>query len=341
MELRVTTTDELIAAVPHLMGFHVENSMVVIPVRSGLPLARVDLPVNAEERTEMVDGLMDAYGRPGGGDVMLIGFADDPSMVAPAGRQLRESLAEAGVGVRGLLWAGERSWSDLDSGQSGPRTTETAGRIDAEMVVGGRRMPAASREAVEQAFTGDPEPVARYLPAVADDMDNSTPARERQWAIGRAEAFVQDGRKLSDPEAARMLACLQSVPVRDQMADRISRDSAPSWGPLWEDLTGRAPDELVAPTATLSALASWCGGDGARAWCALDRIPADQRLSYPLASLVASALQGGVHPRQWDQAREAVLELLPVDGAERPGARGARPEPPTMGEGRPPAGTAR
>jgi hypothetical protein len=183
--------------------------------------------------------------------------------------------------------------------------------------------------------------VARYLPGVADDMDSSTPARERQWAIGRADTFVQNGRRLTDPEAARMLACLQSVPVRDQMADRISRDSAPSWAPLWDDLTCRSPDELVAPAATLSALASWCAGDGARAWCALDRVPADQRQAYPIASLVASALQGGVHPREWDRARSAVLEVLPSDGAERPGVLGARPEPPTMGEGRPPAGPAR
>jgi hypothetical protein len=341
MELRVSTPDELIAAVPHLMGFRVENSMIVVPVSQGLPSARVDLPANAEERTEMVDSLMRAYGRTGGGDVMLIGFADDPSRVDLASRQLRKSLADAGVQVRSRLWAGEQRWTDLDTGQGGPRTTEAPGRIDAEMVLAGHRMPASSREAVEQAFTGNPEPVVRELPAVADAMERNTPARERQWALGRAEAFAQDGQALSTPDAARMLACLQSVTVRDQMAVRISRESAPSWGPLWDDLTRRAPEGLVAPAATLSALASWCKGDGARAWCALDRIPADQSQSYPLASIVASALQGGVHPREWERARSAVLEVVPVEGVESPGARGLRPKPPTMGQGRPLAGPTR
>lgn len=340
MELRVSTPDELIAAVPHLMGFRVETSMVVVPVGEGLPFARVDLPSNAAERTEMVDSLMGAYGRAGGGDVMLIGFSDDPSKVDPASRQLRESLAVAGVQVRGRLWAGEQRWTDLDTGHGGPRTAEAASRVDTEMVLGGRRMPASSREAVARSFTGDPEPVTRYLPGVAGDMENSTPARERQWAIGRAEAFLEDGRALTDPQAARMLACLQSVTVRDQMAVRISCESAPTWGPLWDDLTRRSPDELVAPAATLSALASWCQGDGARAWSALDRIPADQRQSYPLATIVAAALEGGMHPREWDRARSA-LDALPVEGVAGPGARGPRPEPPTMGEGRPPAGTAR
>ena len=341
MELRVSNPDELIAAVPHLMGFRVDSSIVVVPVSPGLPGSRVDLPSNPAERTEMVDNLMRAYGRTGGGDVMVIGFADSPSKVEPASRQLRESLAEAGVHVRGRLWAGEQRWSDLDTGVSGARSSDTASRMDAEMVAAGRRAPASSRAALDQALSGDPEPVTRYLPGVAADMENSTPARERQWAIGRAEAFLEDGRSLTDPQAARMLACLQSVTVRDQMAARISGENAASWSPLWDDLTRRSPDELVAPAATLSALSNWCKGDGARAWAALDRIPADQRQSYTLAVLVASALEGAVHPSAWDSVRAAALDALPAETVESPNVRVQRPESPAIGEDRPAAGPAR
>ena len=340
MELRVKSPDELIAAVDHLMGFHVENSITVIPVSPGLPASRVDLPSNQGERTEMVQTLMRAYGRTGGGDVVLIGFADDQSKVEPASRLLRESLAEAGVQVRGRMWAGDQRWADLDTGVSGARTTETASRIAAEMVAGGRRAPAPSRAALDRAFIGDPEPVTRYLPGVADDMENSTPAWERQWAVGRAEAFLDDGRALTDPQAARMLACLQSTTVRDQLAQRISTQNAHSWGPLWDDLTRRSPGELVAPAATLSAISSWCQGDGARAWAALDRIPVEQREAYPLAGLVASALQNGVNPSMWDRANSA-FDALPAETAGHPGVNRRRSEPPTMGEGRPPAGPAR
>jgi len=200
MELRVSTPEELIAAVPHLMGFRVENSMVVVPVSQGLPFARVDLPANAEERTEMVNSVMPAYGRTGGGDVVLIGFAEDPSELDPASRQLREALADAGVQVRGRLWADEQRWADLDTGRGGPRTTEAASRIDAEMVFDGRRMPASSRHAVERAFTGDPEPVTRCLPGIVDDLEASTPARERQWAVVRAETFAWPARTLRGPQ---------------------------------------------------------------------------------------------------------------------------------------------
>lgn len=341
MKLRVQSPDELIAAVDHFMGFHVEDSITVIPVSPGLPGSRVDLPTNPAERTEMVNTLLRAYERSSGGNVMVIGFADSPSQVEPASRQLREAFSAVGVEVRGRLWAGEQRWTDLDSGVSGIRSTTAANRIAAEMVAEGRKAPAASRAAVDQEFIGNPESVTRYLPGVAGDMENSTSARERQWAIGQAEAFLEDGRALTDPQAARMLACLQSVTVRDQLAQRISTETAHSWSPLWDNLTRRSPDALVAPAATLSAISSWCQGDGARAWAALDRIPTDQRAAYPLAGLVASALQGGVPPGFWDKSCSRAVDAVPVETPTGLNVRNPRPEPPSIEATRPGIGHAR
>ena len=57
--------------------------------------------------------------------------------------------------------------------------------------------------------------------------------------------------------------------------------------------------------------ASWLRGDGATAWCALDQVPADR--PYSMAAIVASALQNGLHPREWErhqaQMREVAAEL--------------------------------
>lgn len=69
----------------------------------------------------------------------------------------------------------------------------------------------------------------------------------------------------------------------------------PSTTPLWTDLTRRAPDEVRTPAATLLAFSSWPGGNGAKAWCALDQIP--DGLPYPMAALLATVLQEGVNPR--------------------------------------------
>jgi hypothetical protein len=343
MELTVSNPDEVIAAVSHVIGFQVESSVVVLPLSPGLPASRVDLPLNQAERDLVVERMMLAYGRAGEGQVMLVGFAENQTVVDSATRQLREAFEGAGIDVHSRLLASEHRWKELDTGVSGPRTGETARRIDAEMVSRGRRMPASSRAALGEALVGDPDPVARYLPGVADDMARSTPARERQWAISRAEASAADGHSLTDPEAARMLACLQSKTVRDQMSDRISVDSADSWAPLWDDLTRRAPDELVAPPATLSALTSWSQGDGARAWAALERIPTDQRRSYPLAGLVASALQIGLDAREWDRARTGHLDSQrePAAPAASGAVRSSQPEPPSVNDARTANGPAR
>ncbi|OLT14746.1 hypothetical protein BJF80_12290 [Serinicoccus sp. CUA-874] len=51
MALSVHSPDELIAVIPHLLGFKPEESIVFLPMRSDLPVARVDLPTQGLPRT--------------------------------------------------------------------------------------------------------------------------------------------------------------------------------------------------------------------------------------------------------------------------------------------------
>ncbi|WP_420914161.1 DUF4192 family protein [Arsenicicoccus piscis] len=43
MTLSIHSPDELVAALPHLLGFTPEESIVFVPLRPDLPLARIDL----------------------------------------------------------------------------------------------------------------------------------------------------------------------------------------------------------------------------------------------------------------------------------------------------------
>lgn len=68
MTLSVRNPDELVAAIPHLLGFKPHESIVFVPMRSDLPVARVDLPTTPRDR-ELVrrsirDGLT-RYAKPG------------------------------------------------------------------------------------------------------------------------------------------------------------------------------------------------------------------------------------------------------------------------------------
>ena len=50
MDLVVQSPDELLAAVPHVLGFKPEESIVLVHFRHGLPITRVDLPRTAADR---------------------------------------------------------------------------------------------------------------------------------------------------------------------------------------------------------------------------------------------------------------------------------------------------
>src|SRR3546814_10654640 len=64
----------------------------------------------------------------------------------------------------------------------------------------------------------------------------------------------------------------------------MSRENHTSHMALWNDLTRRAPDEVRAAPASMLGFASWLHGDGAKAWCALDQVPADRPYSMAARS---------------------------------------------------------
>lgn len=63
MMLSVRTPDELIAAIPHLLGFQPKESIVFLPMRSDLPVDRVDLPTTARDRDVVWNSIRDAFSR--------------------------------------------------------------------------------------------------------------------------------------------------------------------------------------------------------------------------------------------------------------------------------------
>jgi hypothetical protein len=152
-----------------------------------------------------------------------------------------------------------------------------------------------------ESLVGDRAPRPRVRTEAAPPPAPSDTLAERTWAVGRLERFHTDGNRLNDHDAARMLVALTSTKVRDALWEDVNRDNATEHTALWADLTRRAPDEVRTPAATLLAFSSWLGGDGAKAWCALDQIPDGP--PYSMAALVGTVLQEGVNPAVWEQMR--------------------------------------
>ncbi|WP_067434650.1 DUF4192 domain-containing protein [Nocardioides jensenii] len=305
MTLSIHSPDELIAAIPHLLGFKAEESIVFVPLRADLPLARVDLPTTASQRNEAwgaIRGAFSRYAQPGA-SVAIVCMTHDQQAADLIGHDYAVRLASIGIDTPLKLSADATDWYDLDSGESGVQSEGARNRLAATTVLAGRAHPVSDRDALATSLVGDREPVAQFLLRTRDESAQRSPGQDEQWALGRLQQFQADGVRLSDSDAARLLVTVESIPVRDELWNDMRRDNANSHVALWTDLTRRAPDEVRAGPASLLGFAAWQSGNGAMAWCALDQVPKDKR--YVLADLVAAAIQTGMHPREWEAVKAA------------------------------------
>jgi hypothetical protein len=267
-------------------------------------------------------------------------FTQDGSNAHATSQDFTRRLGEIGIGVPVRLWTNGFAWSELNTGDSGRCSQEAADRMAATGVVAGRVQPAASREAMAATLIGDRGPVATHLEQAYATAD--TPATERQWALQRLEAFLDDGTRLTDHDAARLLVAVQTTSTRDALWEEMTLENSAAHQSLWVDMTRRAPDEVRAPAASMAAFASWLSGDGAKAWCALDEVPTEQ--NYSMAAIVAGALDGALPPSEWENRRSlltglsAGLELEDLDESYTPEPTNARTQeltsPPSL---RPPS----
>jgi hypothetical protein len=285
MDLVVQSPDELLAAVPHVLGFKPEESVVLVPFGPGLPITRVDLPKNAADREAVWDAISGPYGRHArpGARLGILCFTEDRRSAELASQHLSNRLETVGITTHLRLWADGERWHEFNTGATGLQTQDAAERIAATTVLTGTVQPAASRASLAASLVGDREPIAQVIHTARTSAASSTPSAERDWALDRLEQFHADGNRLSDVDGARMLVALETISTRDALWEDMSTQNTPSHIALWSDLTRRAPDEVRAAPASMLGFASWLRGDGARAWCALDPAerPAPQGVGAP------------------------------------------------------------
>src|SRR5688572_11031197 len=119
-----------------MLGFNVQESIILVPVSRGLPVARVDLPRTAEDRDEVTRNVRGPYGRYArpGAMVALVCVTEDRRSAELASHHLAAGLEKVGVATQLRLWATDERWVELNTGRAGNRTKDTSTRIAAEAV---------------------------------------------------------------------------------------------------------------------------------------------------------------------------------------------------------------
>jgi hypothetical protein len=326
--IHAASPDELLAAVPHLLGFVPENSLVVIgtgPRGQVIVTLRFDLPgpADAGQAADIAGYARHALASSGATGMAAVGYGPGP-LVTPLADALRAQTTQPGPRLLELLRAdGGRYWSYLCPGtcHPGEGAVPAPVRVPGPAPLASRAVLAASIAPLEgqiaaqmTAETSRCERIAARYYARAG-VTPGTPAASHVLAKygSRAVTVVIGAYRAGRPvPAAGTLAWLSvtltSLRVRDLAWAYMAPGYAPAHQRLWTDLTRRARPGYIAAPASLLAFVAWQDGNGALARLALDRAQADDP-GYSMARILRSCIQDCLPPAA------AHMPELPLPGS--------------------------
>lgn len=335
--VRLSDPADLIAAVPHLLGFHPRDSLVVITLqarRLGLTL-RTDLPAEGSEECLAEQLLVPiTRQRPSGAIVLVVGGRQPDTVDLPHRRAVDavdDALTAADIPVVHAAWAASTSpgavWRCYDeAGCAGTVADPDRCAIAAASVAAGV-VTFDTREQLAELLAPDvPAVLARRARMLdADDaqhpMDVAT-VRKRRALLTRLHSDTAAGiLRLDDRTVVEAASALCDHRVRDACLGWSAGEGAAAAEQLWLALIRATPAPQRSEPATLLGLAAYLRGDGALAGLAL-QAALDACPEHCLAGLLRSALDGGLEPATLhsiaaDAAADALRDL------EEPGMDGS------------------
>lgn len=326
MSVLVQNPQQLVEAIPMMLRFEPENSIVVAGFE-GCMTARVDLPTNPEETNAVARELARAYSQFPSGTAAIAIYDADAKQAQQISAAVAKALESTRVRVVDRIAVNDDIWCQLDTGRRGHRDPQTETNIRASFALnGGQVAPLSSRAALAESFNLDAEaaaPIADLIAKMPDKFtqrpqENELPLEQRAvgWALEQLEDFRHTQIPLDEPDAARMIVILARDDVSNAMQMRMDARHSVLDAAMFKDLLRRTPTGLEQPVAGFAALGAYLAGDGAAAWSALDRATKDAHHTGDLSGLagvVAIALREAVDPKVYEKAMQAaVLEDTPT-----------------------------
>ena len=313
----LTSPHDLLAAIPFLIGYHPENSLVLVALKDdavGMAM-RVDMPTDIAP--ESYDLLASHFQREAAEAALLVAYVDtetDPEPVLintsaallRAGISIKESLVVSDGRYRSMLCHDSECCPPLGS----PIPDIDSSRIAAEHVIAGHPMPYANVSGLVQSIAALPsareESWQREVQAfwVEGDSENLLDLqRDGATALIDLAGEYTQGRGAEDRElAARVIGRLSDIQVRDFALGSHNDETADAYWQMWRDLLLIAPRGFVAPIASIFAALAYERGEGALAHKALDRALADDE-RYSLALLLRRVFTAGWPPQSFSAMR--------------------------------------
>jgi hypothetical protein len=313
----LTSPHDLLAAIPFLIGYHPENSLVLVSLKGdsvGMAM-RVDFP--GDIASESYDLLASHMVRDEATAALIVGYISPDRDPEPAMANMCAALMRAGIDIKeSLIVMGNRYRSMIctDSTCCPPEGSEVppldSSRIAAEHVIAGHPMPFASVDelaqsiaALESSYDEQWQDQVHAFWVSSDTEEILELQRDGATAVIDLAGEYREGRGCEDRElVARVIGRMSDIQVRDFSLGSHTDESADFYWRMWRDLLRIAPRGFVAPIASLFASMAYERGEGALAHRALDRALADDD-QYSLALLLRRVFTAGWPPESFTAMR--------------------------------------
>lgn len=299
--------EDLVGVVPHLIGFHPEESLVAMVTERDrvVVTARVDLAAVAEpwSLVELVTRLFERFPS---AVAWFIAYTDDEEL---AWDVLAGCAVLAGtVRLGRVLQVGTREWrADTPDGPSGPISGEVSVAAAEATVLGFPARPSRSDLAAAIAGPPDEEVDDLVLRFAAQEAElERLGERGRRRLLGR---LLRAARPPSVTDCVR-LALLAGRPEGQLAALRdLSRRNADDRLALWTRVVRHCLVVHQPGPIGLLAMAAWQTGDGALQMVCLERLDRIDPLA-PIAALLDQVNHEVLPPWDWEKQREGLLRVM-------------------------------
>jgi Domain of unknown function (DUF4192) len=309
--LKIGQSDELLAIIPYLVGFHPDESIVVVFIKSGRIglTARMDLPPvsAADELVEQIDYIAK---RQGTHALAIVAYS---RASLPTHRLLTRFMDRLGKHeLTDVLYVGHGRWWSLTCAEdccplSGTPFDLGSHPVSAAAVFAGLGT-LANRQELAASISGPPEAELPRLQELADSLLADLEDSQDQTAAARLTARLVDS-ATSDPGVLDERTCLllgllvTDVHIRDLAWALISPTNAEELVRLWGGVVAHVPPTLAAAPLCLLGIAAWVEGSGALLNCCCERL-AHVDPSYSMGRLLCEISAQALPPSLWQQMRE-------------------------------------
>jgi len=300
--LNAKSPEDLLAAVPVVLGFAPEDSLVMLTFGGYEQFhARLDLPLTDEAIPECVDTLLRPATTYGVEAVVFVLYTAEDRLARQFAEALIAGFERCEIEVFDCLRAHAGRWF-APAGRAGVPDEgvpyDISGHEFRAAAVYDGRVTLASRAEVAAQVAPDLELIAETETALAQAMPLSL-----SGVVGLIARSLPRGRVGDAEDLASLLLALCEPERRGRAWSDLRRHHAEQQVPLWADIVRRSPEQLVAHPASILAFVAWLRGDGALAWCAVDRcLSADP--DNQLGGMVAEILTEAIPPSAWETSLE-------------------------------------